>query len=158
MVVPKSSASTPLIVQSLPAPIPLVSTPPPAPSSFDPVDMQRKLVQQQAYLDNYFKTQQKWSALMEKSIHKRTRDLGLIANNLNLREKEVVENVDVSRVRRARQLAVPSSPWPSRCHDWSRRAMTTRLQSHPLTGLKICLHHHLGPFIAGRGAQMGGGG
>ena len=52
--------------------------------------MQRKLVEQQAYLDKFFQTQQKWLSVMEKDIHKRTLELGVIADSLNLREKEVV--------------------------------------------------------------------
>ena len=52
--------------------------------------MQKKLVEQQAYLDKFFQTQQKWSSLMEKDVHKRTLELGVIADSLNLREKQVV--------------------------------------------------------------------
>ena len=89
-VVPKSSSSYPLVVQSLPAPMTLPSSSPSTSSSFDPVEMQKKLVEQQAYLDKFFATQQKWSSLMEKDIHKRTQELGVIADSLNLREKEVV--------------------------------------------------------------------
>ena len=68
----------------------LPSSSPSTSSSFDPVEMQKKLVEQQAYLDKFFATQQKWSSLMEKDIHKRTQELGVIADSLNLREKEVV--------------------------------------------------------------------
>ena len=70
--------------------MPLPLSPPKPSSTFDPVEMQRKLVEQQAYLDKYFQMQQKWSSLMEKDIHKRTLELGAIANSLNLCEKEVV--------------------------------------------------------------------
>ena len=52
--------------------------------------MQKKLVEQQAYLDKFFQTQQKWSSLMEKDVHKRTLELGVIADSLNLRKKQVV--------------------------------------------------------------------
>ena len=68
----------------------LPSSSPSTSSSFDPVEMQKKLVEQQAYLDKYFTTQQKWSSLMEKDIHKRAIELGVIADSLNLREKEVI--------------------------------------------------------------------
>ena len=70
--------------------MPLPSSPPKLSSSFNPVEMQKKLVEQQAYLDKFFQMQQKWSSLMEKDIHKRTLELGAITDSLNLREKEVV--------------------------------------------------------------------
>ena len=51
---PKSPSSSPLRVKSLPAPMPLPLSPPKAPSTVDLVEMQRKLVEQQAYLDKFF--------------------------------------------------------------------------------------------------------
>ena len=71
--------------------------------------MQKKLVEQQAYLDKFFQTQQKWSSLMEKDVHKRTLELGVIADSLNLREKE-----EVAKARRlqGKKSASSRSPQP----------------------------------------------
>ena len=108
-VVPKSPSSSPLCVKSQPAPMPLPLSPPKPSSTLDPVEMQRKLVEQQAYLDKFFQTQQKWSSMMEKDIHKRTQELGVIADSLNLREKEVV-----AKARRLQGEKSASSSSPQR--------------------------------------------
>ena len=71
--------------------------------------MQKKLVKQQAYLDKFFQTQQKWSSLMEKDVHKRTLELGVIADSLNLREKEVVAK---ARRLQGEKSASSRSPQP----------------------------------------------
>merc|ERR1712002_36741 len=105
---PKSPSSSPLRVKCLPAPIPL-SPPKPTPSAADLVEMQKKLVEQQAYLDKFYQTQQKWSSMMEKDIHNRTQELGVIADALNLREKVVVAK---ARRLQGEKSASSSSPQP----------------------------------------------